>query len=88
MFILIFSGACNLSSKSCENHHASVPVDLVEFILEMKKKRHQGRTAPGELDRKRKQSSRDQFCKSPVAQLDDSDEPAEDEKTHHLHIDS
>lgn len=62
----------------------------MEFILEMKKKkkRHQGRTAPGELDRKRKQSSRDQFCKSPVAQLDDSDEPAEDEKTHHLHINS
>ena len=37
---------------------------------------------------KRKQSSRDQFCKSTVAQLDDSDEPAEDEKTHHLHINS
>lgn len=56
--------------------------------MKKKKKRHQGRTAPGELDRKRKQSSRDQFCKSPVAQLDDSDEPAEDEKTHHLHINS
>ena len=52
------------------------------------KKKALTKNSSRELDRKRKQSSRDQFCKLPVAQLDDSDEPAEDEKTHHLHIDS